>query len=38
MGRNRRRDEDNLLKPECVPNFFSTPEMTKMDGIEGPSK
>jgi hypothetical protein len=38
MGRNGRRDEDNLLKPECLPNFFSTPEMTKVDGIESPSK
>jgi len=38
MGRNGGRDEDDLLELEGLPNFFCTPEMTKMDGIEGPSK
>jgi hypothetical protein len=38
MGRNGGRDEDDLLELEGLPNFFCTPEMTKMNGIEGPSK
>jgi len=28
MGWNGGRDEDDLLKVECLPNFFGTPEMT----------
>ena len=38
MGRNGGRDEDDLIELECLPNFFCTSEMTKMDGIEGTSK
>lgn len=38
MGWNGGRDEDNLLKVECLPNFLCTPEVTQMDGIEGPSE
>jgi hypothetical protein len=38
MGRNGGRDENDLIEPECLPNFFCSPEMTEMDGVEGPSK
>ncbi len=38
MGGERGRNEDNLVELECLPNFFRTPEMTQMDGIEGPSE
>jgi hypothetical protein len=38
MGRNGGRDEDNLLKPECLPNLFRTPEVAKMNGVESSSK
>jgi len=38
MGRNGGRDEDDLLQLEGLPNFLRTPEMTQMNGIEGPSK
>jgi hypothetical protein len=38
MGRNGGRDEDNLLELEGLPNLLCTPEMTQMNGIEGPSK
>jgi hypothetical protein len=32
------RDEDDLIEVEGLPNFFCTPEMTEMDGVEGPSE
>jgi hypothetical protein len=35
MGWNGGRDEDNLLKVECLPNFLCTPEVTQMDGMCG---
>jgi hypothetical protein len=35
MGWNGGRDENNLLQMKCLPNFFYTPEVTQMDGIEG---
>jgi len=38
MGGDGGRNEEDLLELECLPNFFCTPEMTKMDGIEGASK
>jgi hypothetical protein len=38
MGGNGGRDEDDLTELECLPNFFRAPEMTEMDGIEGPPK
>jgi hypothetical protein len=38
MGRNGGRDKDDLVELECLPNLFRTPEMTEMDGVEGPSK
>jgi len=38
VGRNGGRDKDDLLELECLPNFFCAPEMTEMDGIEGPSE
>ena len=31
-------DEDDLLKVESLPNFFCTPEVPQMDGVEGPSE
>jgi hypothetical protein len=38
MGRDRGSNKDDLIKTEGYPNFFSTPEMTQMDGIESPSE
>jgi len=38
MGWDRGWNEDHLLELECLPNFFRTPEMTQMDGVEGTSK
>jgi hypothetical protein len=38
MGGNGGGDEDDLLKKECLPNLFCTPEVTQMDGIESPSE
>jgi len=38
VGRNGRRDENNLIKLECLPNFFCPSEMAEMDRIEGPSE
>jgi hypothetical protein len=38
MGWNGGRDEDDLLQPEDLPNLLRTPEMTQMNGVEGPSK
>jgi hypothetical protein len=38
MGRDRGRNEDNLLELKCLINFFRTPEVTQMDGVEGASK
>jgi hypothetical protein len=38
MGRDRGRNEDNLLELECLPDFFRPPEVTQMDGIEGPAE
>ena len=38
MGRNGGRDEDDLIQLECLPDLFGTPEVTEMDGVEGPSK
>jgi hypothetical protein len=38
MGRDRGRDEDNLLELKCLANFFRTSEVTQMDGVEGASK
>ena len=38
MGRNGGRDENDLLESQCLPDLFRSPEMTEMDGIEGPSK
>jgi len=32
------RDEDDLLESECLPNLFCAPEVTQMNGIEGPPK
>jgi hypothetical protein len=36
MGRDGGRDEDDLLEAKCFSNFFRSPEVTQMDGIEGP--
>jgi len=38
MGRDRGRNEDNLLEVKCLTNFFRTPEVAQMDGVEGASK
>jgi hypothetical protein len=38
MGWNGGRDEDDLLKVEGFSNFLCSPEVTQMDGIEGPPK
>jgi hypothetical protein len=38
MGWNGGRDEDDLRELEGLPDFFRTPEMAQMNGIEGPSK
>jgi hypothetical protein len=38
MGWNGGRDEDDLVKVERFSNFLCTPEVTQMDGIEGPPK
>jgi hypothetical protein len=38
MGRDRGRDEDNLLELKCLANFFRTSEVTQMDGVEGAPK
>src|SRR5208337_3659485 len=35
MGRDRGRDEDNLLELKCLANFFRTSEVTQMDGVDG---
>jgi hypothetical protein len=38
VGWNGGRDEDDLLELEGLPDFFCTPEMAQMNGIEGPSE
>ena len=38
MGRNGCWDEDHSFKPEGLLNLFCSPEMTQVDGIEGPSE
>jgi hypothetical protein len=38
MGRDRRRNEDDLLELECLPNLFRPPEVTQMNGVESPPK
>jgi hypothetical protein len=38
MGRDRGRNEDNLLELKCLANFFRTSEVTQVDGVEGASK
>jgi hypothetical protein len=38
MGRDRGRNEDNLLELKCFADFFRTSEVTQMDGVEGASK
>ncbi len=38
VGRDGGRNENDLVEPECFPNLFRTPQMTQMDGIEGPSE
>ena len=38
MGRDRGRNEDNLLELKCLANFFRASEVTQMDGVESASK
>ncbi len=38
MGRDRRRNEDDLLEAKGFPNLLRAPEMPQMDGIKGSSK
>jgi hypothetical protein len=38
MGWDRGRNENNLLELKCLANFFRTPEVTQMDGVEGASE
>jgi hypothetical protein len=38
MGWDGCGDEDHFLEAEGLPNFFRAPEVTQMDGIEGPSE
>jgi len=31
-------NEDDLVKMKCLPNLFSTPKVTQMNGIERPAQ
>jgi hypothetical protein len=38
MGWNGGRNEEDLLEVESLSNFFRPPEVTQMDGVEGPAE